>query len=267
MAGERVTKHYFVDEAGDLTIFGKGGKVVLGQEDVSRCFMLGSAVLPDPSLAHSKLEALRQELMEDPFFSYAPSMHPDNKKTARCFHAKDDLPEVRHEVMKLLPSLGATVVIVIRRKEALVERFEEHKKGRGKTRMQNIVYDELVTEVFRNNLRSGLENRVTFAHRDTKVRGRALRDALRQAGQSKGCDCSPHVESAFTWESAGLQVVDYYLWAVQRLYERQQERFFRALESQYVRIIDLDDRRIGGQSAQYSKTNRLTPAKIKPFAS
>jgi hypothetical protein len=106
-----VVKHYFVDEAGDMVLFDKKGRIAVGNGEVPRCFMVGLVDLPEPQLAHDRLEGLRRNLLAEPFFSTAPSIQPDSKKTAIAFHAKDDLPEVRYEVMKLLPSLGAKVII------------------------------------------------------------------------------------------------------------------------------------------------------------
>jgi hypothetical protein len=37
---ERVTKDYFVDEAGDLTLFDKNGQVIGGNKEVPHCFSL-----------------------------------------------------------------------------------------------------------------------------------------------------------------------------------------------------------------------------------
>lgn len=41
-------KHYFVDEAGDPTLFGARGKILVGSEGCSRFFMLGLADVDDP---------------------------------------------------------------------------------------------------------------------------------------------------------------------------------------------------------------------------
>jgi hypothetical protein len=67
---------------------------------------------------------------------------------------------------------------------------------------------------------------------------------------------SPHQE-------AGLQVIDYYLWALQRMYERQEDRFFTLLSPAYRLIIDLDDRREKTYGRYYSDADPLTLAKIK----
>jgi hypothetical protein len=90
-----MNEHYFVDEAGDLTLFDARGNIIVGNEGVSQFFMIGVAHLPDPDQVLRELEQLRAGLLADPYFKDVPSMQPERKKTALCFHAKDDLPEVR----------------------------------------------------------------------------------------------------------------------------------------------------------------------------
>ncbi len=264
MAAEKAVKQYFVDEAGDLVLFDKKGRIIVGNGSVPLCFMVGFVDLPDPDLAHRKLEELRQELLADPYFSGVPSMQPEKKRTARFFHAKDDPWEVKREVIKLLPSLGARVVIGIRRKGPLANRHLALFKRTGQKFKENPIYDQLITEIFRDEPRLADESRVTFAHRGKRNRARELKGALAKAGYAP---VAPFVKSAYPYEAAGLQVVDYYLWAVQRIYERGEDRFFRALESQYELIIDLDDKRKSPCGERYSNANKLEIAKIKPFAS
>ena len=54
--------HYYVDEAGDLTLFSRRGKPLLGTEGVSHCFMVGVAQVPDPEHLHHQLNDLRMSL-------------------------------------------------------------------------------------------------------------------------------------------------------------------------------------------------------------
>ena len=91
---------YYVDEAGDMTLFGKRGRIIVGNEGVSTVFMVGVAYLPQPELAREYLDGLRKELLADPYFKGVPSMQPEARKTATCFHACKDLPEIRYHVFK-----------------------------------------------------------------------------------------------------------------------------------------------------------------------
>jgi hypothetical protein len=52
-----------------------------------------------------------------------------------------------------------------------------------------------------------------------------------------------HVHAAQPHEHAGLQAVDYFLWALQRLYNTREERFIRAAWGRVSVIEDVDDTR------------------------
>lgn len=266
-------KHYFVDEAGDLTLFDKRKRIVVGKEGVSRCFMVDLVDLPNPDEAYRKLEELRAELLDDPYFRGVPSMQPQAKKTAVCFHANEDLPEVRREVFKLLSSVEAKVLIAIKRKSALAEHHRELYKCTGEKFKPDTVYDELVKIVFYNKLHSADENRIVFARRGKAKRERALREALIDTKRTfderwgKQPDPPTRINAAYPTESAGLQVADYYLWAIQRMYERKEDRYFRLLESRYRLVRDLDDTRNKPYGEYYKDSNKLELGKILPVTS
>jgi len=72
------------------------------------------------------------------------------------------------------------------------------------------------------------------------------------------------VRSSVPSEEAGLQVVDYGLWAIQRAYERNDWRYFEFLRDQYRLIMDLDDKRAKPYGAWFSDANPLSSESIKP---
>lgn len=264
----QVTHYYFVDEAGDLTLFNKRGQSLLGTGGVSYFFMVGVVHLPRPVEAQQQLEALRQELLADPYFKAVPSMQPEEKKTALAFHAKDDLPEVRREVFKLLPQLGAKVQVVIRRKDSLVRDGQALFRYHRRKLNANDIYDDLVKRLFRNLLHKADKNEIVFARRGTLDRYEALHQAIERAKQNFAAkwgnrgNTPTTITSAYPHEFGGLQVIDYYLWALQRLYERQEERFFNLLAQDYRLIMDLDDKRQKPYGNWYSDQNPLTLAKL-----
>ena len=53
-ADEKNINHNFVDESGDLTLFNKRGKIIVGEEGVSKYFMLGVANIPGYINIHNK---------------------------------------------------------------------------------------------------------------------------------------------------------------------------------------------------------------------
>ena len=266
------SRHFFVDEAGDLTLFDRRGRIIVGQPGVSKVFMVGVAMMPDPDEAERALRVLRAASLADPYFKGVPSMQASARKTALCFHAKDDTAEIRREVFRALPELNARVQVAIRRKSELasVARFTWKKWGQKTT--ANDLYDDLVKRLFKNLLHKSEENHVTFARRGKSDRHDALESAIAkaQANFEKQwgipSDRPTRVLSSTPSESAGLQVIDYYLWALQRMYEKGQDRFFESVRPAYRLIMDLDDDRNRPYGEWYSDKNPLTPQKMMPVA-
>lgn len=270
MSNDLLIHHYYVDEAGDLTFFDRKGRIIVGNEGVSRFFLVGVAHLPDPGSCERALDTLRASLLADPYFKAVPSMQKNAGKTALCFHAKDDLPEVRREVFRLLPALGAKVQVALRRKHDLALAAQRVYAQSGQKLRPDAIYDDLVARVFRNMLHKADENRITFARRGKSAREEALHAAIAKAKRrfarkwKNDADRPTSVQAAYPSSSAGLQIIDYYLWALQRLFERRENRFFDLLAKDFRLVMDLDDTRKKGYGEWYSDSNPLAVEKIKP---
>ena len=120
MQATRSICDYFVDEAGDPTLFDRTGRIVVGSEGCSRFFMLGLLYITDVELLAKGMEELRKRLLADPYFRKVPSMQPKAKKTALAFHATDDVPEVRREVFSLLLQHDIRFFAIVRDKQKVV---------------------------------------------------------------------------------------------------------------------------------------------------
>ncbi|MFN0011707.1 MAG: DUF3800 domain-containing protein [Phycisphaerales bacterium] len=266
------TRHYYVDEAGDTTLFNGRGVVIVGKEGVSNTFIVGVLDLPDPAGAAARLNSLRRALLADPYFKSVPSMRPEGGKTAVCFHAKDDLPEVRREVFKLLPSLGASIHAAVRRKGAMIDEARMARKW-GTTVRPGDVYDDLVKRLFKNLLHRGEAHEVCFARRGKGDRQEALGVAIERARQNfnRQWRIDTHlpctIRSSVPSQDAGLQIVDYYLWALQRLFERGESRYFDLIAPQFKVVMDLDDQRLKPYGRWYTVADPLTIEKKKPLSS
>ena len=68
------TRHHFVDEAGDTTLFGRHGKVLVGTDQTLRFFIVGRLEVDDVPALEADLDALRTQLMADPLLQAVPSM-------------------------------------------------------------------------------------------------------------------------------------------------------------------------------------------------
>lgn len=262
--------YYYVDEAGDLTVFGRRGKNLIGGEGVSKCFMVGVAHVADPQEFRDRLNKLRDDLLADPYLKHVPSMQPETRKTARCFHAKDDCPEVRREVFRLLAGWDIKVQVGVRRKSSLAEEARLARRL-GNPWRGDYVYDHMVTTLFKRSLHKADRNVIVFARRGKSAREKALGQAISHAQSNFERDTgipsdkTTKIIPAVPSESCGLQAIDYFLWALQRLYERGEARYFDYLAPHYRLVMDFDDKRSGkAYGTWYSNQNPLTQEKIMP---
>ncbi len=259
--------HYFVDEAGDPALFNRKGRVIVGDEGCSRYFILGKLEINEPDVLSAQLVTLRQELLADPYFKAVPSMKAENRKTALAFHAKDDIPEVRREVYRLLLNAQVRFYAVVRDKTHLATCVQQQNvRDAGYRYSENEQYDLLVKELFGKLHHMADEVRICFAKRGNKSRNAAFRQALEQAAvtfaKSFGFahPARNEVVSSTPPQTPGLQAVDYYLWALQRFYERGEDRFLDLIWPQVAEIHDLDRLENGRRGAFYTKQKPLNLA-------
>ncbi len=199
-------------------------------------------------------------------------MSPQAGKTAVCFHAKDDLPEVRWEVFKLLPTLGVKVQAVIRRKDTLAGEARSLQSKGGRL-SEGEIDDDLVKRLFKNLLHRGEMHSICFARRGKSDRQEALTSALQRAKLNFQRQWVTETDPPFSIRAsvpsadAGLQIIDYYLWALQRLIERNEDRYFASIADHFSLIMDLDDVRLAPYGRWYTGKDPLTREKKKPLTS
>lgn len=240
--------HYFVDEAGDPTLFNAKGKVTAGISGCSRFFILGNLDVSNPQeLAHA-LNGLRGKLLADPYFAGVPSMSAQQRKTARMFHAKDDVAEVRREVFNLLLTFDVRFYAVVRDKRTIAEKVLAHNKKEPKYRYHpNQLYDRCVPPLFEGRLHQHESYRIVFAKRGSTDRTEAFQSGLVEAKQKFrlkwGIESVAPIEvvASDPAKVTCLQAVDYFLWATQRCFERGEHRYLDLVWPKVALITDRDD--------------------------
>lgn len=288
---EPTSRNYFVDEAGDGVLFDRKGRVIIGQQGCSLFFMLGVLDVTDPAGLTDALSRLREVLVKDPYFKGVPSMQPEAGKTALAFHATDDLPEVRREVFRVLEQADVRFQAVVKRKEAVLDYVLSRNAGtrlpgHGGDRVRaatgflarklpeyryhpNELYDFTVRRLFKPLLHKDALYNVCFAKRGNRDRTAALRDALQVAQQrfaeEAGLEAAAELQ---VWpcpseRCACLQAVDYFLWALQRLYEKREERYLVSIWERCSLVVDVDDMREAKYGVYYTKNRPLSLAALE----
>ncbi len=238
---------YFVDETGDGVIFNSKGRLLVGTGEVQDFFILGMVecwTLPQLIL---DFDELRKRLLSDPYFKGVPSMQPEAKKTAILFHAKDDLPEVRREVFQVLQRHEFSFYAIVRTMSAVVRRVKSQNVRDPTYRYKPTeLYDSAVRRLFDKKLHTKPSFDVIFASRG-KARTQALREQLLMAQKASRkaagtFESAPIAVRAMpSYQHAGLQLADYCLWSLQRLFTSQEDRFLSLIWPKVALIVDADD--------------------------
>lgn len=264
------TRYYFVDEGGDGTLFAGKGKVIVNTPGCSRFFMLGLLDVADPVSLQTAFDDLRLRLVNDPYFKDVPSMQASDRKTALAFHAKDDLPEVRKEVFAQLREMdGLRFFAVVTDKMSVLEYVRQQNERNPVYRYQpNELYDFLARRLFKDRLHQDGGYEITFSKRGKSDRTSALKNALEAARQrfATQWDISSaapmNVMAGTPLTHAGLQAVDYFTWALQRLYEMGEDRYVTYLWSAFRLVQDIDDKRAADYGVYYTQKKPLNAAAL-----
>lgn len=256
--------HYFVDESGDGVLFGSQGRVLLGQPEGRSHFMLGLLQVAQPQKLAQELETLRQDLLKDPYFKNVASMRPERNKTALMFHAKDDVPEVRREVFKVLAQHDVKFYAVVRDMRYVLAYVQERNGRDASYRYRpDELYDQTVARLFKDRLHSYEACCISYGVRGTADRTRAFENALGLARtrfeQKWGKTVTTQIEllPSSPRKEPCLQAADYMLWALHRYYSREESRFIDMLWDKVGLIHAVDDKASAAYGTYYTKKKPL----------
>jgi len=251
--------YFFVDESGDPVFYNKYGKNIVGTEGCSKILILGFVLTDNPRDIRLRLEKLRQEIISDTYFSGMPSI----EQTKKYFHAKDDCPEVREKVFKLIATLDFKAEFIVARKKEKI--FKNRHAGKP-----NVFYDDLIVKLFFNKLHLAQKNIIYFEVRGSRERQQPLEDAMRVAintfeskwGFKNNSDIIVHPMSSIG--EPCLQIIDYMNWALQRAFVKGDDRYVKFLEDKISMICDVYDSDKYPKN-YYSKNNKFDTNKISPL--
>jgi len=216
---------YFVDESGNFGLFDKKGKPIIDQGEA--VILLGVIKIKDEDFDQRFLE-FKSNILTDRIFQTIPSI----KRTARHFHAKDDHFAIRRETFNFIKSLDISVQVALRRRTTLIEQGIMLYQSYGQKLNQKQLYSDLVTRLFKGKLHKADYYEVCFSHRSNTTENKALTQALEKACQnlyhSHGIETNSEYQVICKQPSqeVGLQIVDYCLWALQRMYNKYEDAYF-----------------------------------------
>lgn len=234
--------HYFLDESGDPTFSGKKKHVIVGAPGVSSYYFLGMVKFnSDLNIVRSALTDLQRIVDRDPYFKRIGSIEKKRRKNGFYFHGTDDLPEVRMIFFKFLSSLDCSFEAVAGKKIPGI--YQERHKGDPCK-----FYADLLSHLLYTKLAGENKIVLNIAERGTSTRLENLRFGLQSAEQRfdfynpKAQIKRPVVFNVQNQTSEPLlNIVDYFCWSVQRVFEKGETRYYEYLQPKIRLVVDVFD--------------------------
>ena len=257
--------HRFLDEVGDTTFYGKGRVPIVGSDGVSSCFILGMLKIKKPfDGVRKKIVELQNQIADDPWFAEVPSIQKKKSKMGYYLHAKDDVPEVRKLAYELIRNIDCNFEAIAARK--IYSLYESKHNGK-----EAEFYADLLSHLLKNKLNKYDNLVLNIAERSNCTTHTNLEKGLSKAlerskrlfpKKANGCKVVFNVQKPTT-ESL-LNISDYFCWAIQRIFERGETRYYDFIADQISVVIDLYDfdnfkkaGNIYGRKKRLSKDNKL----------
>jgi hypothetical protein len=252
--------HRFLDETGDPTFYGKGRKLIVGQDGVSLSFGIGVVRIDRPlPEVRREVRALQAQVQADPLLNTIPSVQKRVASGGFFFHACKDSPDVRSVLLRYLRELECEAEVVVARKIPAL--FEKQHHGR-----EEEFYADLLAHLIENRLKRAGTLVLNVAERGSSTREKVLTEALQLAteraarkwgGENLKARVVFNVQNPRT--EPLLTVSDYLCWAVQRVFEQGEVRHYNYLADKIRLVVDLYDReKYEGSRNYYDKKNPLT---------
>lgn len=258
---ELETSHRFLDESGDTTFYGRGRKILVGQEGVSLAFSLGMVRIDgDIERVRKDLRDLATQVSSDTYYAGVPSVRKRTNKGAFYFHAKDDIPEIREKLFRYIKGCELSFQNVVARKEP--SRFVNKHHGD-----EAEFYADVLGHLIKDKLEMDKRLVLNIAHRQNSTGNKNLQLALQKASgyfSRRKTNAPVTTEIIFNVttpvQEPVLWITDYLCWAVQRVFERGEIRHYEFIKEKIGQVCDLYDKEnyVGGKN-YYGRNRFLTP--------
>lgn len=252
---------------GDTTFYGKGRRLIIGQPGVSLSFGMGIVKFRRPEAEiREEVRKLQEQVVNDPLLNTLPSVRKRVTNGAFFFHACKDTPDVRAVFLRYLRELPCEVEAVVARKAPSL--FEKQHRGRD-----DEFYSDVLGHLIKRRVKRPGKLVLNIAARGSSTREKVLFDALAIARDraAKKWDANEfQANVVFNIQTPRteplLTIADYLCWAIQRVFENGETRYYDYLQQKIRLVVDLyDSANYAGARNYYDRKHPLTSAnKLSP---
>lgn len=188
-----------------------------------------------------KVRELENHIATDSYFRGIPSIEKAKAKHGYFLHAKNDVPEVRLLAYEMINTIDCSFEAVVARK--IYGLYE--KKHNGK---EAEFYADLLSHLLKNKLNKYDKLVLNIARRSRCTTATNLQRGLNKGidraksytpNRANNCEVVFNVQSPTTQPL--LNIADYFCWAIQRVFEKGETRFYNSIAHKISLVHDIYD--------------------------
>jgi len=254
-------EHRFLDEAGDTTFYGKGRVPLIGRNGSSNVFILGMAAFNEPlQPIRDNILRFEREIENSAYYKNVPSVQKRVQKYGQYFfHAKDDLPEIKKEFFDFIKTIDCDIQVAVGRKS--IDIFENQHN-----RKEVAFYADLLSFLIKDKFLKHPRLILNIAERGSSTAINNLEGGLTRAKErfiAKHPEKKNITKVSFNVQKyindPLLRIPDYLCWAVQRIYERGENRFYDYMIDKVVVIDVYDGEKVYNLENPLTEKNKVSP--------
>ncbi len=252
--------HRFLDEAGDTTFYGKGKTIIIGDKGVSKSFMIGMVKFKEPlDIVRKNLLDLQNSIIDNSYLNQIPSIKKKIENQNFYFHATDDPAEVRMKVYEFIYNVNCSFECIVGRKIPAI--FDKKHQS-----LENEFYADILSHLLKNKFSKMPKLILNISERGSSTSNKNLNLALNIAKQrfnqnnnNKTIKTNICFNILNHTKEPLLNIADYFCWAVQRVFEKGETRYYDFINEKISLIVDLYDANNYKEWANYySPKNKLS---------
>lgn len=246
--------HRFLDEAWDTTFYWKWTKNnffwkirpnIVWTNGVSKAFYMWSVkIKTDLNELRNKISELEKQIENNDNFKNIPSVKKRIQKFWKFFfHSKEDIFEIKEIFFNFLKEVDFSCEVIISRKKINI--FENKHNWKDE-----LFYADILSHLLKNKFNNNDKIVFNIAKRWNSTKQKnidlAKEKAIERAiSNSKWKNIYQNKEIVFNVQLSNkdplLSIPDYMLWAIQRLCEKWEIKYYDFIKEKYPVIIDIYD--------------------------
>lgn len=208
-----------------------------------------------------KLNELQRGIETDAWFRSVPSIQKKKNKMGYYLHAKDDVPEVRKMAFELIRSVDCSFEAIAARK--IYDLYERKHNGK-----EAEFYADLLSHLLKNKHNKYKDLVLNIAERSRCTTHSNLQKGLNKSlersykkNPAKESRCKVVFNVQRPTSEPLLNIADYFCWAIQRVFEMGETRYYDYVADKISMVLDLYDfSNYERGKNYYGKKRKLTAA-------